>query len=259
MRCRTRHNETTNTLTIRRPHWNTSQSHRRENWITKPAQRTGARHTFVLPTHATRPQCGCGESIIHGQSVSKNKKRRNTVTTNKQPCAVKLPAVVELTMCMQNRQQTHKIESTAVENCAIQHKTKTHPITAFTCKRHGTIHSVHRTNRTQRISKHMTHTVCLYDCADTMSLHHLHRYNAGRTRHRPPRTPRQDITNARLANSTLDVRCLRANWATQHDSGASGSQWSTHGCVAHVSRRRWSRYHHFAVCMRTSPCAQTEN
>ena len=139
------------------------------------------------------------------------------------------------------------------------HQRKTHPITAFTWRRHETIHSVPRTKRTQRITQHMTHTVCLYDCAHTMSLHHLHRYNAGRTRHRPPRTPRQDITNARLANSTLDVCCLRANWATQHDSGASGSQWSTHGGVAHVSRRRWSRYNHVAVCMRTSPREQTEN
>ena len=131
MRCRTRHNETIYTLTIRRPHWNTSHSHRRENWITKPAQRTGARHTFELPTHATRPQCGCGESIIHGQSVSKNKLRRNTVTTKKQPCAVKLPAVVELTMCMQNRQQTHKSETTMVENCAIQQQNKNTPDHSF--------------------------------------------------------------------------------------------------------------------------------
>ena len=41
------------------------------------------------------------------------------------------------------------------------HKTKTHPITTCTCRRHGTIPSVPRTKRTQRITKHVTHIRCV--------------------------------------------------------------------------------------------------
>ena len=71
--------------------------------------------------------------------------------------------------------------------------------------------------------------MCLYDCAHTVSLHNLHRYSAGRTRHRPPRTPRQDITNC----TDLPTR----HW--MHDvcvlTGRPMGQW----CVWKPMGRAW--------------------